>query len=199
MLTPGPLPPAFSAFVRAEFRGEEVIWHGAPRAGRMFRRSALLWLFALPWTAFAMTWEGIAIAVAFTGDESGVPDGVPRALVYVFVLFGIPFVLVGLGMMAAPFWAARKAARTLQIVTDRRFALVTQGKAMTVESWPLAAVVGTKRKARRDGSGDLTLSFGDVRDSDGDRIEKIQVIHDVEDVTALDRAIAGLRGRPASP
>jgi hypothetical protein len=37
-----------------------------------------------------------------------------------FPLFGVPFVLIGLGMLAAPYWMRRKAQNTVYALTDKR-------------------------------------------------------------------------------
>ena len=57
----------------------------------------------------------------FDGGMDFPRDQMPFQLISIcFPLFGLPFVLIGLGMLTAPHWAKRKALRTAYAVTDRR-------------------------------------------------------------------------------
>ena len=47
---------------------------------------------------------------------------------WVMALFGLPFVLVGLGMLLAPFAAFRSARRTVYVLTNKRFMTITEGR-----------------------------------------------------------------------
>ena len=75
-------------------------------------------LFGIPFTAFAFFWLGLASGI---GRAAG--PGPPGF----FVLFGIPFVIVGLGMLTSPFWMFLKALRTAYAITDRRAFTIERG------------------------------------------------------------------------
>ena len=45
------------------------------------------YLFAVPWTAFSLSWETIAVRMAFTGA--------PPLVGIIMTLFGLPFVVIG--------------------------------------------------------------------------------------------------------
>ena len=81
---------------------EKLLWSAAPAPGRLARITLPIFLFAIPWTAFAIFW--IAGASGFKRPNFGQPAGL-------FPLFGVPFVLIGLGMLSSPYWARRKARR----------------------------------------------------------------------------------------
>ena len=147
-----------------EFAGEPVRWSAQPSPRAVFLRTLPIWLFAIPWTAFSLFWETMAIG-GFIGLGSRTGSGWSW-FVAAFVLFGLPFIAVGIGMMAAPFWRARQAARSLWVVTTRR---ITYLKA--------------------DGSGSLKLTFGDGRDSDGDKVERSEAIQDIPDVRKVEDLI----------
>jgi hypothetical protein len=70
----------------------------------------------IPVTAFAIFW--MALASQQTKQISG-----PGSF---FPLFGIPFIVVGLGMLSSPLWRGRKALRTVYALTDQR-AIIFEG------------------------------------------------------------------------
>ena len=122
-------PMELAGLVDAEFgKGERIVWIGQPIRSRLARSSLPIALFGVPFTAFAFFW--IMTASGMKGLGFPGPSGF-------FVLFGIPFVLVGLGMLTSPLWMYLKAGRTVYAVTDRR-ALVIDGGLfgrMTVRSF----------------------------------------------------------------
>jgi hypothetical protein len=122
-----------------------------------------------------------------------------RVGLWVMALFGLPFVLIGFGMLLAPFYAWRKGRRSLYVVSSRRLAFLETGTAMTVRSVPIASVGDITRTEAKDGSGKLSIFTGYDRDSDGDRVAKNEVISDVADVRALEKLIIDLRDRAKRP
>ena len=86
-----------------------------------------------------------------------VPD--PTRLESFFPLFGVPFVLIGLGMLSSPFWCAGKALRTVYVLTDRRAILLDGGAwgGVTVRSILPGRMVDLRRTQYPDGSGNLIL------------------------------------------
>ena len=74
MSTVNDLPRRLRDAVTKEFQGEPILWAGRPSAMRTFLVSTLIWLFAIPWTAFALGWEWMALG----GWLSGKPpkDGI---------------------------------------------------------------------------------------------------------------------------
>ena len=50
---------------------------------------------------------------------------------WVMALFGLPFVLIGLGMLLAPFAAFRTARRTVYVVTSKRLMTINEGRTRT--------------------------------------------------------------------
>lgn len=175
---------AFQRLTR-ELSGEKILWAGRPSPRAAFWKGIPIWLFAIPWTVFSLAWEGIALAAFFAGGEQA-PAGAGAVMVYVFPIFGLPFVLIGLGMMGAPFWQARKARRSVHILTDKRLVTAELGNAMSIESIEPARIVALTRKEERDGSGTLTLSLGKFRDSDGDAVEKLVTWPGVPEVKVLE-------------
>src|SRR5262249_39881197 len=120
-----PLPAWLQAAVDRETSGEQVRWQGRPGALRTFAGASLIWLFAVPWTAFVLFWESTAVGSWLFGKSTA---GAGQGWGLVLVLFGLPFVLIGLGMMALPFGALRSAHRTVHVLTNRRLLTITEGR-----------------------------------------------------------------------
>ncbi|MEN6625051.1 MAG: hypothetical protein ABFD69_02360 [Candidatus Sumerlaeia bacterium] len=123
--------------------GENVLWSGSPRTGiRLRAADAFLIPFSLLWGGFAIFWEIMAI-------KSGP---------IFFVLWGIPFVLVGLylvfGRFAVDAWA-RNA--TVYGVTNQRVIIASGFPRSGVRSLNLHNLGELAMTERRDLSGDITF------------------------------------------
>ena len=125
--------------------GETVRWMGEPPTGLIWRSSDwFLVPFSLMWGGFALFWESMVIS-----------GGAPL----VMILFGLPFVCIGLYLIAGRFfWDANVRARTRYAVTDRAAYIVVDGFRGAVRRFAGSVLddVGIERKD--DGSG--TLRFG---------------------------------------
>lgn len=151
------LPDELDRRVRAELdQGEQLLWVGQPRPSRFMRQTILIVLFGIPWTAFAILWT----AMAWWGAAAAVPNVGPGAFFSVcFPLWGVPFIVIGLGMLSSPFWIWRKAKRTCYALTDRRTILFEAGAFGSVEvrSYRAADLTKMIRREYADGSGDLVF------------------------------------------
>jgi len=149
------LPPELDALVQAEMQsGERVLWVGQPNPGRMAKSGCIVSLFGIPFTAFSVFW--IAMAAGIGGGMGGGPGG---WIALIFPLFGLPFVLVGLALLSAPYWMARKARRTCYAVTNRR-AIVFESSwrgTLTVYAYRPDELTKLFRREHADGSGDLVF------------------------------------------
>jgi hypothetical protein len=150
------LPDGLRELVAAEVRpGESVRWLDRPIPARLARSAWPMALFAIPWTAFALFW--------IWGATHGTCDA-PTPEARLFPLFGVPFVLVGLGLFASPLWVLRSARRTVYLVTDQRAVVLSAGwrGSVSARSFEPEKLCDLRRTQRADGSGDLV--FGeDVR------------------------------------
>jgi len=176
---------------------ERVLWKGRPQS-RISWMSFGIYLFAVPWTAFSLFWT----MMAYTGIESMKPADA-GIIAYAFPLFGVPFILIGLGMLASPFLPLLRADKTLFAVTDSRIIELRLGrKQLATNSVPAGRLGSIKRRENRDGSGWLNISVGSRLDSDGDRITDQIVIGQVAEVmqaeTIIRRVLEKMRDRPAT-
>ncbi|MDX9689057.1 MAG: hypothetical protein EOM37_06645 [Proteobacteria bacterium] len=140
-------------------RGEKLIWADQPVAGRLFAMALPIFVFAIPWTAFSLFWEAMALGIWLHKPEQAADD-MQKVLGIVFPLFGLPFVLIGFGMLSAPFVLLARARKTVYAITDRRILIVTTGNKgrHKVESRALKDIrPELSRKENKDGAGSLFL------------------------------------------
>lgn len=193
--------PSVAAALKQELEPDErLLWSGQPIASRVFRVSFIIYLFAIPWTAFALFWEAMA-AGSIWGSMDKMPDGMGLAMGIVFPLFGLPFIAIGFWMLAKPFSIRRMAANTIFAVTSKRALIFTKGAKKELRSFPYENMQGLiNRKEEKDGSGSLIFSLksapveigrGSGRDTDpfARGFEYIPNVREAE--TALRRAMDG--------
>ena len=190
--SPLPIDPALDASMRRELMiGERILWASQPNPGKLYAAFAI-WLFAIPWTVFALFWEATALMMLW-GGASQTPESIRWSFGIVFPLFGLPFVVVGFAMMWMPFRAIRKARRTIYALTDRRVLRVTAGTSRETASVMLDQMGPIDVKTERDGYGTLRIQTGTSIDSDGDRTTERFEIPGVRDVSRLESLL--LEGR----
>jgi hypothetical protein len=156
--------------------GERIEWLAQPLPGRSFPWAALFpMLFGIPWTAFAIFW--VVMAGGFF--EQG-PQDEGR---FFFALFGVPFILVGLGMLSSPIWIRRRLRKAVEgtayVITDRRVVVFDKGYygeglvpammgglakrmggGLNIRSYYPADLKNIERTQRDDGTGNLL--FGEI-------------------------------------
>ncbi|MEA2409612.1 MAG: hypothetical protein QOC77_173 [Thermoleophilaceae bacterium] len=124
---------------------ERLLWSGRPDPSVLFTgKDGFLIPFSLMWGGFAIVWE-VAAIVGTKGSSRW------------FVLWGIPFVCVGLYMIFGRFILKRRRKReTAYGLTDRR-ALVAVGDRSLSDS-PVTHIPTSVRRSR-DGQH-VTVTFG---------------------------------------
>ena len=75
-----------------------------------------------------------------------------------FALFGVPFVLVGLGMLTSPYWLYKKAKQTVYALTNRRAMIITGGSTKKVQSFTGNDIGIIERTERSNGIGDVVFA-----------------------------------------
>ncbi len=116
---------------------------------------------------------------------------------WVMALFGLPFVLIGLGMLLAPFAAFRTARRTVYALTNKRFITITEGRTRHVKSILPDLIRSIERKERPDGSGNLRLILGYEKDGDGGAVTTAEDLIAIPDVRKVENLLMDLKRRAA--
>ena len=126
-------------------KGERLLWSGQPKQGLMLRHSDAIQIpFSLLWGGFAIFWETMAIA--------------GRAPFF-FMLWGIPFVLVGLYMIVGRFFVdAAQRAKTYYAITNERILIVSGLLMRNVRTLSLKTLSDINLGVKGNGSG--TITFG---------------------------------------
>ncbi len=83
-----------------------------------------------------------------------------------FPLFGIPFVLIGFGLLSSPFWMMLKAKKTVYVITSARAITFDCGFSTSIRSFSPNRLTDLQRKQRSDGSGDLIFERKQSYDRD---------------------------------
>ena len=124
--------------------GERVLWEGRPDIWAYSMRGAWYLIpFSLLWGGFAIFWETSVIA-------SGAP--------FFVLLWGIPFVAMGLYLIFGRWFVARReAANTAYAITDRRVLIETGAFRRTFVQLDLRDMPASQLEVRGNGLGTITL------------------------------------------
>ena len=123
---------------------EHLLWSGRPRSGLVLRAAdAFMIPFSLMWGGFAIFWETMVII-----------DGAP----FFFMLWGVPFVLVGLYLIFGRFWVdARQRYKTYYGVTNERVIIISGLFRRSIKSLNIDTITDVSLTEKSDRSGTITL------------------------------------------
>jgi hypothetical protein len=177
-----PSPEMDSCLRRELLPGEHLLWSGCP-APHKLRRSFASWVFALPWTVFALFQASQLLPLTGIALQSFNPG---EWIFGIFLtLFLVPFIAVGFVMLWEPFKVLRNAERTIYGLTDRRVLRVLAGA--TLDSTSLLfrkmGTIGVRADAK--GYGTLRITIGATCDSQGVRKVNSFELPGVPDVARL--------------
>lgn len=135
-----------TAFQGRLLKGEKIAWWGHPAQGLVFTSQDWFVLpFGLMFAGFAVFWE----ASVWSAPQSPV----------FMRLWGIPFILIGLYMVAGRFfvdaWARR---RITYAVTDKRILILREGRSPKFTAMTFDQMPSVNLTERKDGRG--TIRFG---------------------------------------
>ena len=124
---------------------ERLLWAGQPAQGVKLRGADV---FMIP---FSFLWGGFAIFWEYSVIERGAP--------FFFMLFGVPFVLIGLYIMFGRFYVeAKQRSKTFYGLTDERVIIASGLFQKKVKSLNLRTLTDISLSESSNGSG--SISFG---------------------------------------
>lgn len=190
------LPRAAVDAVTAETRGEIVKWAGQPSPRGAFWRTTPIWLMGIPWMALSGSgFAALAVSsfVALTGPSPArAIQPYEFAFMVVALLFTGAFVIIGIGMLGAPFWVWWKSRRMVYALTDRRLVRIGYGVKREVVSFNPAWFVSIDRREGKSGIGTLTITTRVYKDSDGDTSKDTEMMVGVPDAATADRLMRAM-------
>lgn len=110
----------------------------------------------------------------------------------VFVLFGLPFVLIGFFILASPLFAAVGARETVFAVTNLRALTISAGSGKKITSYygkEISVIEST-----RNAAGFCDVKFTYRKDSDGDVVPD-GIFMGIKDAAACERSLRALLHR----
>ena len=134
--------------------GESIAWAGTADARRAALTALPATLVGIPFAGFALFW--ITTALHATRGFSHTPNAFTKSF-SIFPVFGLPFLLVGVGIVLAPLWAYLKGLNTVYAVTNQRVMVISGGNNRSVKSYTPADIVSVEHRERPDGSGDILI------------------------------------------
>ena len=134
--------------------GESLYWTGAADPRRAAITAIPAALFGIPFAGFALFW--ISQAYRASSHISNSSNSFAKGF-SVFPLFGLPFLLVGMGVVLAPLWAYLKGCNTVYAVTNQRVMIISGGSSRSVKSLTPPDIAAVEHRERPDGSGDVMI------------------------------------------
>ena len=135
--------------------GESLYWTGTADPARSALSALPAALFGIPFAGFALFWMSTAFHATNAMHKSS--NNAFTKSFSVFPLFGLPFLLIGLGIVLAPLWAYLNGRSTVYAVTNQRVMVITGGNSRSVKSYTPADIIGVEHRERPDGSGDIVI------------------------------------------
>ena len=169
--------------------GERVEWLDMPRPRFFTPASAGAFLFAIPWTAFALFWMCGAAGFKipdFQGPES------------FFCLFGVPFVLIGFGMLSTPLWAYRSSRKTVYVITDRRAITFEGAFNITIRSYTPDKLQSVYRKQKWGGTtGDIFIEYAPwlKTNAENNMAQQVSGFMNIENAKEVERLLKQLAAK----
>jgi hypothetical protein len=135
--------------------GEKLLWSGMPAGGiRPGPQDAMLIPFSIAWTSFSVFWEIMVCRGLFGGHNAEAAGWFS----WIFPLWGIPFILVGLYLMFGRYWVdAKRRENTFYGITNKGVIIISGMTNRNVKSMHFASISDISMTQKPDGSGTIRM------------------------------------------
>ncbi len=142
--------------------GERLLWTGRPKTGILLRPGDRYMIpFSLFWASFAFFWEFMAI-------KMGAP--------FFFMLFGIPFILIGIYMVAGRFLVDARIRKNIRYGITPNHIIIQSGlSGKHVRSINIRTLDDISFTEKPDGSGTILLGSEEPANTPGRNISRKNV------------------------
>ena len=131
---------------------ERLTWSQQPRPSAMARKSALTFVFGIPFFAFAVFWT-YGASGGFESSRTRSASWPP----WFPLLWGGMFIVVGACLLLSPLWAYWKALRTVYAITDQRAIIIAAPWRREVHSFVGQHLADIHRVEDDCGRGDIVF------------------------------------------
>lgn len=177
--------------------GEELIWADRPDPSVMAKKQLFSLIVGIPFFCFACFWTVFAWNLLGDRPISGL-GAAGNIVPFIFPIFGLPFIGVGLWLLSAPLRAKRKARRTVYGITNLRLFIAVQGSRRKVQSFEPEDIASIERNDDGTGFGDVIFAR-ELRRSHskhGDDFHTVKIgFYGIPEVRKVETAVAELRAR----
>jgi hypothetical protein len=172
---------------------EKLLWRSQPRPTFFTGEAVGTFLFGIPWTAFAIFWTCGAAGFQIPDLSEGFH------IRFLFPLFGLPFIIVGLFMLATPVMHYRKMSSTLYAITTQRILIMESNGKTEYTSIAPQRICELTRRETDQGYGDLIISHEFSIDSDGDKQTKEIGFFNISQVKEVEKIVKKLIEKNTRP
>lgn len=166
--------------------GEFIRWIGQPIPRFLTPESVGVFIFGIPWTAFAIFWTYGAMGFQLPNLQKGIQIN------HIFSLFGVPFVLIGFAMLLTPLSVWLQAKQTVYLITEKRAIIFQGNRTVTIKSYSPKQIDNIFRREKKNGTGDVIITIVKKLDSDGDKITEEVGFMNLPNVQEVERLLKKL-------
>jgi hypothetical protein len=175
--------------------GESLLWSGPASPGRSALSALPASLFGILFGGFAYFW----MSTAYRGTHNLANHHNALASGFsVFPLFGLPFLLVGLGMTLAPLGVYLKGRSGVYAVTNRRVMLISGTTTRSVKSIIPTDIAEVDHRERPDGTGDVLIRTNSVMRTNNGTAQITVGLYGVPNVKEVAGLVMKLRTQPVA-
>jgi PH (Pleckstrin Homology) domain-containing protein len=175
--------------------GESLLWSGPANPGRSALSALPATLFGIPFAGFAFFW----MSTAYRGTHNLANHHNALASGFSMLsLFGLPFLLIGLGMILAPLWVYLKGRSGVYAVTNRRVMLITGTTSRSVKSIIPTDIAEVDYRERPDGRGDVLIRTNSVMRTNNGTAQITVGLYGVPNVKEVAGLVMKLRAQPVA-